>query len=51
LVLVFALNLQNIEEVGRGGMHLDEVLVGGRLGVWELRHLKLMGSLYRSVHA
>jgi hypothetical protein len=49
LVLVFALNLQDIKEVGRRGVDLDEVLVKGRLGVRELRHPELVGSLETSV--
>lgn len=45
LVLVFALDLQDVKEVGRRGMHLDQVLVRARLGVRQLGDLELMRSL------
>jgi hypothetical protein len=45
LVLVFPLDLKNVKEVCRGGVHLDQVLVGGRLGVGELGDFELMGAL------
>ena len=49
LVLVFALDLQDIKKVGRRGVDLDEVLVRGRLGVRKIRHPELMGSLERQL--
>lgn len=36
LVLVFALDLEDIEEVCAGGVDLDEVFVGGWGGGWDL---------------
>ncbi len=44
-MLVFPLDLKNVEEVCRSGVHLDEVLVGRRLGVGELGYFELMGPL------
>jgi len=49
LMLVFPLDLEDVEEVGCCRVHLDEVLVRGRLGVRELRHFELMGPLQASV--
>jgi len=49
LVLIFALDLQDVKEVCRRGMNLDEILVRGRLGVGKLRYLQLVGSLLVSV--
>jgi hypothetical protein len=45
LELVFALDLQDIEEVGGGSVDFNEVLVRARGRVWEVRHLELMGAL------
>jgi hypothetical protein len=36
LVLVFALDLEDVEEVCAGGVDLDEVFVGGRGGGWDI---------------
>jgi hypothetical protein len=48
-VLVFALNLQDVKEICRCSMDLDEVLVRGRLRVWQLSHLELMRPLQTSI--
>jgi hypothetical protein len=37
--------LQNIEEVCRGRMNFNEIVIRCRLGIRQLRHLELMGSL------
>lgn len=47
-MLVFALNLQNVKEVGCRGVHLDEVLVRCGLRVWQLGHLELVRRLEAS---
>lgn len=49
LVLIFALDLQDVKEVCRRRMNLDEIFVRGRLGVGKLRYLQLVGSLLVSV--
>lgn len=45
LVLVFALDLENVEKVGGGRVHLDEVLVVLGHGVWDVRDLEVRGAL------
>lgn len=46
LVLVFPLDLQNVEEVGCCGVDLDEILVWCWLGVWEVCDFQFLGSLW-----
>lgn len=45
LMLIFALDLEDVEEVGGSSVDLDEVLIGfgGRVG--KVRHLELLGRL------
>ena len=45
LGLVFPLNLENIEEIGCGGVNLDQVLIWLREGVCELDDFELLGPL------
>ena len=45
LVLVFSLDLEDVEEICGGGMDLDEVLVWLGDGVGELCDLELAGAL------
>jgi len=45
LVLVFALNLQDIEKVGRRGVDLDQILVIPGHRIWQIGDLELFGSL------
>ena len=40
-MLVFALDLEEVKEVGAGCVYLDEVFVGDRLGCWKSYDLKL----------
>lgn len=47
LVLVFALALEDVEEVGGGGVDLDEVLVGLGHGVWDVGDSELRGVLIK----
>ncbi len=50
LVLVFPLDLERVEEVGPGGVHLDQVLIGTGDGVREGRNLELARALETSQH-
>lgn len=43
--MVFPLDLQDVEEVGCRGVHLDEILVRSGFGVRQLRHFELMRPL------
>lgn len=45
LVLVFPLDLQNVKEVGRCRMHLDEILARSWLRVRQLGHFELVRAL------
>ena len=45
LGLVFPLNLENIEEIGCGGVNLDQVLIWLRRGLCELDDFELLGPL------
>jgi hypothetical protein len=45
LMLIFALDLENVEEIGGSSMDLDDIFVWFRPGIWEVRHLELVGSL------
>lgn len=47
LVLVFALDLQNVKKVGGGGMDLDQVLAGLGLGVGQIRDFEVSRALRR----
>ncbi len=47
-MLVFALDLENIEKVGRGGVHLDCVLGVFILEVGQVDDLELLGALTQS---
>lgn len=44
-MLVFALNLKNIEEVGRRGVDLNQVLICRRCRVCKIRDLELLRAL------
>jgi hypothetical protein len=45
LMLVFSLDLENVEEIGSRGMDLDEILIRGGLGIRELSDLELVRPL------
>lgn len=45
LVLVFALDLENVEEVGGGSVDLDDIFIWFRPGIGKVRHLELVRSL------
>lgn len=45
LVLIFALDLKDIEEVGGGGVYLDEVFVVFGDGIGEVCDFELAGAL------
>ena len=45
LVLIFALDLQDVEEVGGRGVDLDQVVIGARLRVRQLGDGELFGAL------
>lgn len=45
LVLVFSLNLQDIEKVGRGSVHLDEILVLFGHGIGQIFYNELCRAL------
>lgn len=46
LYLVFTADLEQVEEVGGGGVDLDEVLVRLRLGVGEVADLEVLRTLF-----
>lgn len=45
-MLVFALDLQDIKKVGRGGVDLDQVFIRSRNGVREVDNLKVIDFLF-----
>jgi len=45
LVLVFAADLEQVVEVGGGCVDVDGVLVGLRIGLWEVRDFEVEGAL------
>lgn len=46
--MVFAADLKEVEEVGRGGMDGDEVFGGSGIGGWETGDGEFLGALGRS---
>lgn len=44
-MLVFALDLEDVEEVGGGGVDLDEVLIVLWCGIGDVDDLELLGAL------
>lgn len=51
LALVFALDLQDVEEVGCGGVDLDEVVIALGDGIREVLDLELAGALKSNISA
>lgn len=45
LILVFPLDLQDVEEIGSGGVYLDEILIRLRLRFGKLCYFKLFRPL------
>ena len=45
LVLILALDLQDVEEVGGRSVDLDQIVMGARLGVRQLGDGELFGAL------
>lgn len=48
-MLVFALDLKEVEEIGTGGVNLDKVLVGRGGGSGELSNFQIERSLQPSI--
>lgn len=45
LVLILALDLEDVEKVRGSSVDLDDIFVWFRPGIWKVRHLELVGSL------
>ena len=45
-MLVFALNLEQVEEIGAGGVDFNQVVIGGRTGSGKIGDGEVKGSLY-----
>jgi len=45
-MLVFATNLQQIEEIRTARADLDQVLIFRKTGIRNLRHLEFLGALW-----
>lgn len=45
LVLVFALDLEDVEEVGCCGVDLNQVVVWSRYGIWEVLDFEFLRTL------
>lgn len=45
-MLVFALDLEQVEEIGAGGVDFNQVIIGGRTGSGKIGDGEVKGSLY-----
>ena len=45
-MLVFALNLEQVEEIGAGGVDFNQVIIRGRTGSGKIGDGEVKGSLY-----
>lgn len=45
LVLVFALDLENVKEIGRSGVNLNQIFIWFGCGIGELGDFELVGRL------